>query len=163
MRQAGPKCQEQLIFNLPVDSDLAFLFQPTGSACLGRKFGTKTPLKVSLDQRIRLCSHPVSRDAAERSRANRPSECGNIPKWCIHSNLHCGTKTFKPVMFYKAACVIPASGFGSEDKLMQTSCSLMYQYVKNYSEEGHEDGTGTSKIKAILFHSYTRVLYLYHH
>lgn len=56
-----------------------------------------------------------------------------------YSNLHCGTKVFKPVMFYKAAGVIPASGFVSEDRLMQTSWSLMYQYVKSHSEDGYED------------------------
>lgn len=54
-----------------------------------------------------------------------------------YSNLHCETKAFKPVMFYKAACVTPASGFGSEGRLMQTSWSVMYQYVKSHSEDGH--------------------------
>lgn len=59
--QIDPYCYDQLIFNLLVNSGLVLPFQPTGSDCSGKKFGTEMLLKASIEQRVRLCSHNLWR------------------------------------------------------------------------------------------------------
>lgn len=75
-------------------------------------------LNVSIDQGVRLCSHTISKDVWEKPRANAALPSVYLSQNGSSSNLCCGNKISKSVLFDEAPCVNPVTGFDGENRLM---------------------------------------------